>query len=112
MQIKTIKLGDVAKYIHLTDSKSVKSWCCENGLDIHTKKQRNYVYEHELIAVIEYNYVSDTMIKHPGDYIERCAPHVSCSTIVKFSGCTVTDDTINTVDYGFSEEINDFLSEL
>jgi hypothetical protein len=95
-----MKLKEVSSYIHLNDSKSIENWCRLNHLDIHVQNRRKYVYEHELMEVLEYNYVNDTMKKHPNDFMKRCSDNVSFKTLMRFSGYTATNLLINTDPYG------------
>lgn len=90
-KIRLMKLKDVSGYIHLKDIKSIEQWCRSNQLDVHIQNRRKYVYENELVQVLEYSYVNDTMKKHPSDFIERCSGNVSYNTLVRFSGYTASN---------------------
>jgi hypothetical protein len=59
------------------------------------------VYEHELLEVLEYNYVNDTLKNHPTDFKERCSNYVSHTTLLKFSGYTASDKSVASDPYGF-----------
>ena len=100
-KIRLIKLKDVSGYIHLKDMKSIEHWCRSNQLDIHVQNRRKYVYEHELLEVLEYNYVNDTMKMHPSDFIKRCSDKVSSKTLMKFSGYTPTHLTVTSDPYSY-----------
>ena len=113
IKIRLIKLKEVSTYIHLNNIKSIENWCKSNRLDIHIQRKRKYVYEHELIDVLEYNYVNDKMKIHPDDFIDRCSNHVSYTTLIKFSGCTATNEVVVTNLYGFLPiEIQDLLKTI
>jgi hypothetical protein len=108
-----MKLNEVSSYIHLNDTKSIENWCRLNRLDIHIQRKRKYVYEHELLDVLEYNYVNDKRKIHPDDFIDRCSSHVSYSTLIKFSGFTATNQVVVTNPYGFLPiEIQDLLKTI
>lgn len=100
-KIRLMKLKDVSDYIHLKDIKSIEQWCRSNQIDVHIQNRRKYVYEHELLEVLEYNYVNDTMRMHPNDFIKRCSENVSSRTLMKFSGYTATNLTVNTDPYSY-----------
>ncbi len=100
-KIRLMKLKDVSGYIHLKDMKSIEHWCRSNQLDIHVQNRRKYVYEHELLEVLEYNYVNDTMKVHPSDFIKRCSDKVSNKTLMKFSGYTATHLTVTSNPYSY-----------
>jgi hypothetical protein len=113
IKIRLIKLKEVSFFIHLNDVKSIENWCRVNGLDIHIQRKRKYVYEHELLKTLEYNYVNDTMKIHPNDFMERCSEHVSNSTLIKFSGCTAGNSNITTNQYSFlPTEVQDILKTI
>jgi len=96
-----MKLKDVSEYIHLKDIKSIEQWCRLNRLDIHVRNRRKYVYEHELLEVLEYIYVNDNRKSHPNDFIKRCSDNVSHNTLVKFSGFTEFNLSISAEPYDF-----------
>ena len=100
-KIRLIKLKDVSGYIHLKDIKSIEQWCRSNQIDVHIQNRRKYVYEHELLEVLEYNYVNDTMKMHPSDFIKRCSDKVSSKTLMKFSGYTATHLTVTSDPYNY-----------
>lgn len=100
-KIRLIKLKDVSGYIHLKDIKSIEQWCRSNQIDVHIQNRRKYVYEHELLEVLEYNYVNDTMKMHPSDFIKRCSDKVSSKTLMKFSGYSATHLTVTSDPYSY-----------
>ena len=108
-----MKLNEISSYIHLKDIKSIENWCLSNQLDIHIQRKRKYVYEHELMDILEYNYVSDTMKNHPEDFIIRCSNYVSYSTLLKFSGYTASNLIVTTNSYShFPQQIQDLLKTI
>jgi len=100
-KIRLMKLKDVSGFIHLKDMKSIENWCKSNQLDIHVQKRRKYVYEHELLQVLEYSYVNDTMKKHPYDFMKRCSDNVTSKTLMRFSGYTATNHSITPDPYSY-----------
>lgn len=100
-KIRLMKLKDVSGYIHLKDMKSIENWCRSNQLDIHVQNRRKYVYEHELVQVLEFSYVNDIMKKHPNDFIERCSDNVSYNTLVRFSGHTASNLSSTSEQHGY-----------
>lgn len=81
--------------------KSIEQWCRSHHLDVHIQNRRKYVYEHELLEVLEYNYVSDTMKMHPSDFVKRCSEKVSNRTLMKFSGYTATNLNVTSNSYSY-----------